>query len=311
MTPIQIFNEVWIRAGVLRGNYRLLGGVGVDSNDADELLRAEWVAKVSAFDLYVHELVSQRLVNIFSGSLPKAVAFSNVRVTAETAMRMADQDSLEREKTFDLDVRTQLSHLTFQMPDKVADAIRLTSDAELWNKVSAKLNPTFTLAKVVRESKVLRADLRRIIDRRNKIAHEGDMQPFEPRTPWPINLAQVDLVSDFLLKLVEAIDSVVLEHDAAQAAVLALQLEAVSADESEHMLLGDTPEPAVAVDIPVSSGQVETICSVEVVVDPSPQVPRNDDFSGLDVGNMPSISIADNGPPAQAIDIPDSTSGNL
>ena len=33
----------------------------------DELLRAEWVARICALDLYIHELVAQKMLAIFDG----------------------------------------------------------------------------------------------------------------------------------------------------------------------------------------------------------------------------------------------------
>ncbi len=41
----------------------------------DELLRAEWVARLSALDLYVHELVAQQMLEIFQGRRHVTPAF--------------------------------------------------------------------------------------------------------------------------------------------------------------------------------------------------------------------------------------------
>jgi hypothetical protein len=44
-----------------------------------------------------------------------------------------------------------------------------------------------------------------IVDRRNKIAHEADLDPTYPKVRWPISPADVDGVVEFLERAVEAI----------------------------------------------------------------------------------------------------------
>jgi hypothetical protein len=48
-----------------------------------------------------------------------------------------------------------------------------------------------------------------IAERRNKIAHEGDLQPSVPRTPWPITRSDVTEVATFIEDLVRTIDAIV------------------------------------------------------------------------------------------------------
>ena len=54
----------------------------------DELLRAEWVARVSALDLYVHELVAQNMVSIFEGARNSCPGFSKFHCSSETLLRI-------------------------------------------------------------------------------------------------------------------------------------------------------------------------------------------------------------------------------
>jgi hypothetical protein len=48
-----------------------------------------------------------------------------------------------------------------------------------------------------------------IVDRRNKIVHEGDLQPMVPRTPWLIDRGDVSQVTTLINDVVGAIDSIV------------------------------------------------------------------------------------------------------
>ena len=56
------------------------------------------------------------------------------------------------------------------------------------------------------EAKDLKRQLSLIIGRRNKIAHEGDLQQSPPREPWPISRADLTFVGDQIERVVRAID---------------------------------------------------------------------------------------------------------
>ncbi len=113
----------------------------------------------------------------------------------------------DRRTAYDLEVRTRLSRMTFQYPDDIADGVRLISSCKLWNEVALRLGATAATVSSVSES--LKKRLSLIVDRRNKIVHEGDLQPSVPRTPWPITRADVSDVAQFISRIVDAIDSVV------------------------------------------------------------------------------------------------------
>lgn len=174
----------------------------------DELLRAEWVARVSALDLYVHELVAQRMVMSFEGALPRTDQLQAFHLPLETIDRIRTAPSLSAASSaFDLEIREQLSYVTYQDPDKIAEGVRLCSKVELWNSVA--VHQGATPAQKGDEAKKIKRQLRAIVDRRNKIAHEGDLQPTLPVTPWPIAQSDLVLVSTFLEGLVRSIDACV------------------------------------------------------------------------------------------------------
>ena len=97
--------------------------------------------------------------------------------------------------------------MTYQFPEDIADGIRLVSGIELWNEIA--LSKGATAATKGALAKSLKKDLSLIVDRRNKIAHEGDLQRFIPRTPWPITRADVTYVAEFIEDLVRTIDKIV------------------------------------------------------------------------------------------------------
>lgn len=173
---------------------------------AEELLRAEWVARVSALDLYVHELVAQRMLLAFEGSLPRTSQFVAFQLPLEVVERIrAAPSPAVASAAFDLEVRRQLSFVTFQDPEKIADGVRLCSSVELWNAIA--LQQGATPATKTQRAKQLKTQLRAIVDRRNKIAHEGDMQPTVPATPWPIAQADLAQVTSFIEQVVASMEA--------------------------------------------------------------------------------------------------------
>ena len=108
-------------------------------------------------------------------------------------------NSSQSEGIFENEVREKHSFFTFQQPDKVADAIRLFSDVALWDKVGQQLGLT---------GKAAKASLALIIDRRNKIAHEADVDPSYPRQRWPIDRSLVEDMLKTIEQIVYAIHSV-------------------------------------------------------------------------------------------------------
>jgi hypothetical protein len=208
MTPLKYFEDLWARVEVLPAIHGFIASRGAAVLQPDEILRAAWVARVSALDLYVHELVAQRMRRIFEGSLPPGAAFASFKIPADVLVRIrAATSAAQASAAFDLEVRRQHGFLSFQDPIKIADAVRLVSTVELWNEVAVHQGASPSTK--VGAAKALRGTLSAIVDRRNKIAHEGDLQPSVPRVPWPISAADDTAVANFIERLVRSIDAVV------------------------------------------------------------------------------------------------------
>lgn len=208
MSPIDHFKEVWIRCDHLSVIHAFLARNVASALQPDEILRAEWAARVSALDLYIHELVAQRMVAIFEGKLLSCPGFSLFSVPAETIQRVRTAVSpTDASAAFDLTVRDQLSRKTFQFPDDISAGVRLCSGIALWSEVALHLGAT--PKNKDEDAKRIKKELTQVVGRRNKIVHEGDLQPTTPRTPWPISQADVAFVTQFIGAIVDAIDAVV------------------------------------------------------------------------------------------------------
>ncbi|QMV73578.1 hypothetical protein HS961_12490 [Comamonas piscis] len=208
MLPIDQFKEAWGRCDHLSVIHAFLSRNVAPVLRPDEILRAEWAARVSALDMYIHELVAQRMLAIFEGRIVRCPGFSSFSVPTETMERIRTAATpTDASAAFDLTVRDQLSRRTFQYPEDIADGLRLCSGVALWGEVALKLGAT--VQSKDNEAKRMKKELTQIVARRNKIVHEGDMQPITPRAPWPINQADVAFVTGFINSLVNAIDVVV------------------------------------------------------------------------------------------------------
>lgn len=208
MTPIAYFNEVWERCGQIQTLHGYLATKLTPAISADELLRAEWVARVSALDLYVHETIAYNMVNIFDGARTACPGFLRFQCSSDTLLRIKNATVPEdASAAFELEVRNKLGRATYQFPDDIADGIRHISACELWNEIALAKGATAATKSQVARS--LKKDLSLIVERRNKIAHEGDLQPSIPRTPWPINRADVTYVAIFIEDLVRTIDTII------------------------------------------------------------------------------------------------------
>ncbi|WP_019913815.1 HEPN domain-containing protein [Paenibacillus sp. HW567] len=192
-------------------------GIGFDAND---ILRAEIVLTVSALDQYVHEVVRIGMLEIMNGVRTETAFFNSYEVSVSLLRTMivdtrnaivlaGDGDDITSQislfsssyEWFNNEIRTKHSHKSFQQPDKIKDALRIVcQENHLWQKLSVNyLGST--------EDDVKRR-LKLIIDRRNQIAHEADLEPISGQ-PYPVDDIDVlDSVS-FIHSLVTAIDKIV------------------------------------------------------------------------------------------------------
>jgi len=157
------------------------------------------VLAVSALDHYVHELTRLGMLECWSGTRPPTDGFKKFSLpTGATLEAMADTGKAKA--IFENELRARHSNSTFQKPDKIADAVRLFSSIVLWEGVAAQLGKTL---------KDTKKELELIVDRRNKIAHEADIDPSFPGQRWPIDRAKVEDMLSTIAATVEAIDVIV------------------------------------------------------------------------------------------------------
>lgn len=182
------------RARSLAGLAQSLSSLITPVIDLSDILRVSLVLAVSALDHFVHEFVRLGMLEVHRGNRLTTDAYLSFRVPM-SATREAITDT-GRDEWLDQAIREAHSWLSFQHPDKIADAIRLMSNVRLWEQVASELGMT---------SRTVRTQLGAIIDRRNKIAHEADMDPTNPGYRWPINEVLMQDAIDSIDKVAQAI----------------------------------------------------------------------------------------------------------
>ncbi|MGJ4900387.1 HEPN domain-containing protein [Bradyrhizobium sp. HKCCYLS2058] len=180
------------RVQSLGGLNAALGTMVTDAIDLSDILRAGHVLAVSALDHFVHEAVRIGMLEVFDGKRAMTPAYARFRVPLDALSANA---AITR-ANFEDEIRSQHSFQSFQHPDRLADAFRLVTEIKLWDALGDKLG---------RPAKDLKDALRLVVDRRNKIAHEADVDPTYPNARWPITIADLNSTIDFTNGIVEGI----------------------------------------------------------------------------------------------------------
>lgn len=185
-SAIESFRISAARVRHLGALYSSLQNILTSAVDSTDLLRAQLVLSVSALDYFVHEITIHGIKEIASGERASTESFAKLKISSGIIFQNSNIIAALEE-----DIRERHSFLSFQQPEKIADAIRIFFDKPLWRAVAVRLS---------RDEASLKSELRLIVDRRNKIAHEADIDPSFPGARWPITPADcsraIDLISD-------------------------------------------------------------------------------------------------------------------
>ena len=200
LNPIEQFRENIERVQALGGLHQAFGNVTTAAVDLTDLLRAQIVMLVSALDHYIHEITRVGMLEVYDGARPQTNAFLRFQVSLDAAMREIPQSNSS--DWLDTEIREKHGHLAFQQPDNIANAVRLFFSCELWRSVASELN---------QNDQNVKNRLRAIVNRRNQIVHEADLDPSIPgaMNRWPISPSDVTSAIDFIRDVCEAIHIVV------------------------------------------------------------------------------------------------------
>lgn len=156
--------------------------------DTSSILRSCIVLSVSAIDHLIHELVLIGMCEIFNGTRPATAKYNsfNVSLGFIGAIRATPPIIL-----FESEIRKSLGWQTFQRPEKIKEAIALFNSLQLWQQVALAMGDTEV---------TIKNQLNLIVDRRNMIAHEADIEPVF-KTKRLINDTDVTETINFIERL--------------------------------------------------------------------------------------------------------------
>ena len=167
--------------------------------DISDMLRSALVLAVSALDYYIHEVVRIGMLEIHRGERPEPPAFSGFQISLGNA-RAGINAEQNIDSWLEDEIRQRHSYKSFQQQKAIADAVRLICEKKLWEEVSINMGSP---------AKDIKQQLSLIVDRRNKIAHEADIDPtLSLGNRWPIDELLVNEAVNFLEQVVESIHNI-------------------------------------------------------------------------------------------------------
>jgi hypothetical protein len=162
----------------------------------DDLLRFQIVYSVSAFDKLMHDLVRIGMVAIFTGTRAPTSKYLAEKISMSAYGALSAATIPPKEYYFEQEVITKLRIIAYQSPDNVADGLSYIWDEKhKWQKIAAVM--------LISEDEA-KTQLRLIIDRRNKIVHEADVD-IATGVKFTISKSDCETTTSFLEKCGEEI----------------------------------------------------------------------------------------------------------
>lgn len=157
----------------------------------EDLLRAQIVYSISAFDKLMHDLIRIGMVMQFEGTRPITPKFKNEPMSMELYLSMKTVSFPYTPSMLYTDaVFKKLKLLSFQDPGKIADGLSLIWDeSSKWDKIAIQMN--------IGKADFVQTKLKLFATRRNAIVHEADMNPISHEKN-PITKQEADDCSEFM-----------------------------------------------------------------------------------------------------------------
>lgn len=167
------------------------------TDQASQILRAQFVLIVSAFDTYIHDVVRIGIIQQYEGVRSPAKGLSRLAISYTNMIDFNSQPPLMKIPTLDRIIRNTNAADSYQSSTNVEYALGLIGISKIWSTASLTIGGNGDDVKK-------RLDL--IVRRRNQIAHESDFNP-ATGNQYPIDRAQVSQTITFIKDLVNAIKS--------------------------------------------------------------------------------------------------------
>ncbi|MEL4894147.1 HEPN domain-containing protein [Crocosphaera sp. Alani8] len=187
---LRLFNQNIDEAKNLTALYEYLENSMNSPLSFDDLLRAEIVYSVSAFDKLIHDIIRIGMIEIFTGNRQATPQYLQESISIETYNELISPTMLPpKEYIFEQAVFNKLKTISYQEPEKVAKGLSyIWDERQKWQKIAAKMDMDDRTAKTT---------LKLIAARRNAIVHEADID-ISTSQKYPINKHECQSITDFL-----------------------------------------------------------------------------------------------------------------
>ncbi|WBB92109.1 hypothetical protein [Verrucosispora sp. WMMC514] len=183
-----------------------LAQLKVRAFEVDDVFRAAWVQAVAALDHWVRQEIRERMRRLAEqpDAAEKFQGFGAFSMTLGL-FQQVQQGKLTLAEALDQQLRQTHSHLTYQNPNKIREGFALVGNVNgLWDRVARVLSEQ--AGDGVKTSGIeVQQQLREIVRRRNKIAHEYDEDPQNAPRKRPIDAAATTQTIDWIEQLAGAI----------------------------------------------------------------------------------------------------------
>ena len=195
----EVFENNFQQASDLVGLYEGLEKMVSEALDISDLLRMSLVLVVSALDYYVHEVVKYGMVEAYRGERPQTDKFAKFRIPLAKFLHTNVANPVTVQEWLRDEIERQFGWKSFQRPDRISEALKHVKEGGPWSEVATALSS---------QRDEIIARLTSIVDRRNDIVHEADIDPISGRRR-DITKEEVRESLEFVREVVKALNDYV------------------------------------------------------------------------------------------------------
>lgn len=185
---LRTFYDGCERATAMCSIHGYLTSTAPASLNCDDILRSSIVLAVSSFDLLMHDIFRTEVLDRLNSG--RKVDFFNI------PFNISLLTDVEKSSLLEDHIRKENSYKSFVAPDKFAECLRPLLEKP-WERVSEAYGS---------QDSVCKARLKGVVDLRNRIAHEADVNPaYGGIELWPIYSQDVQDSVAFLRTLGQAV----------------------------------------------------------------------------------------------------------
>lgn len=194
------FHQNILETRALAGVHRYLVGSVRAPISFSDLLRAQIVYAVSAFDKFLHDLVREGIMQIYTGTKSPTPKYLSESIPLSVVRQLnAAPDPVAGCVIFEGYIIQKLKFMSFQDPEKISSGLSyIWEERNKWLCIGAEAGMNH---------ETLKTTIKVIVARRNSIVHEADLDPIS-HNKYPIDQADCDHALDVIERAGKAIHRV-------------------------------------------------------------------------------------------------------